>query len=81
MVPTSSFQTSEQVLMNNNSTRDLRRILSRFGIGSDSRHDTLILGLVNAAPYFACVAFACWLTVCSAMQTTKHLLRLKLRFN
>lgn len=35
----------------------------RFGIGSDSRYDTLILGLVNAAPYFACVAFACWLTV------------------
>lgn len=39
-------------------------ILSRrFGIGSDSRYDTLILGLVNAAPYFACVTFACWLTV------------------
>lgn len=34
----------------------------QFGIGSDSRYDTLILGLVNAAPYFACVAFACWLT-------------------
>ncbi|KAK9897762.1 hypothetical protein P389DRAFT_143261 [Cystobasidium minutum MCA 4210] len=34
----------------------------QFGIGSSSRYDTLILGLVNASPYFACVAFACWLT-------------------
>ena len=26
----------------------------QFGVGSNSRYDTLIVGLVNAAPYFAC---------------------------
>jgi len=35
---------------------------AQFGVGSNSRYDTLIVGLVNAAPYFACCTIACWLT-------------------
>ncbi|GAA6064231.1 hypothetical protein JCM10212_000378 [Sporobolomyces blumeae] len=34
----------------------------QFGIGSDSRHDTLLLGLVNSAPYLCSAVFSCWLT-------------------
>ncbi|GAA5906707.1 sugar porter family MFS transporter [Sporobolomyces salmoneus] len=33
-----------------------------FGIGSDSKHDTLLVGLVNAAPYLCSAVFSCWLT-------------------
>jgi hypothetical protein len=34
----------------------------QFGIGGSDTRSTLILGLVNAAPYFACAVFACWVT-------------------
>ncbi|GAA5853689.1 hypothetical protein JCM3766R1_000591 [Sporobolomyces carnicolor] len=33
-----------------------------FGIGGDSKRDTLLLGLVNAAPYLCSAVFSCWLT-------------------
>ncbi|KAG9240884.1 hypothetical protein BJ878DRAFT_523556 [Calycina marina] len=32
-----------------------------FGIGGTSNHDTLIVGLVNAAPYIASAFFGCWI--------------------
>lgn len=35
---------------------------SQFGIGGSDRQSTLILGLVNAAPYFVCCTVACWCT-------------------
>ncbi|GAA5967327.1 hypothetical protein JCM3765_005602 [Sporobolomyces pararoseus] len=34
----------------------------QFGIGGDSKHDTLLVGLVNAAPYLCSAVFSCWLT-------------------
>ncbi|KAJ7136496.1 hypothetical protein C8R43DRAFT_1020410 [Mycena crocata] len=34
----------------------------QFGIGSDSQHDTWIVGLVNSAPYMCCAFIGCWLT-------------------
>ncbi|GAA5934240.1 sugar porter family MFS transporter [Sporobolomyces koalae] len=34
----------------------------QFGIGSDTKHDTLLVGLVNAAPYLCSAVFSCWLT-------------------
>jgi len=34
----------------------------QFGIGSNSERDSWLVGLVNAAPYFGCLFFACWLT-------------------
>ncbi|KAL0564515.1 hypothetical protein V5O48_017532 [Marasmius crinis-equi] len=34
----------------------------QFGIGSNSDRDVWLHGLVNAAPYFGCALFACWLT-------------------
>ncbi|KAJ8086941.1 hypothetical protein AAF712_013340 [Marasmius tenuissimus] len=34
----------------------------QFGVGGNSDSDVWIVGLVNAAPYFACALFACWLT-------------------
>ncbi|GAA5881040.1 hypothetical protein JCM16303_004647 [Sporobolomyces ruberrimus] len=34
----------------------------QFGIGSDSQRDTLLVGLVNAAPYLCSAVFSCWLT-------------------
>ncbi|KAF4974786.1 hypothetical protein FZEAL_8363 [Fusarium zealandicum] len=33
-----------------------------FGIGSDSIHDKLLVGLVNAAPYVGTSVFGCWLS-------------------
>ncbi|GAA5842913.1 hypothetical protein JCM5353_004135 [Sporobolomyces roseus] len=35
---------------------------SQFGIGTDSQHDTLLVGLVNSAPYLCSAVFSCWLT-------------------
>jgi len=35
---------------------------SEFGIGTNSQRDTWLVGLVNAAPYFGCVLFSCWMT-------------------
>ncbi|GAA6014407.1 hypothetical protein JCM10207_005450 [Rhodosporidiobolus poonsookiae] len=34
----------------------------QFGIGSESTHDTVLLGLVNSAPYLCSAVFSCWLT-------------------
>ncbi|GAA6019822.1 hypothetical protein JCM11491_000284 [Sporobolomyces phaffii] len=34
----------------------------QFGIGSETQHDTLLVGLVNAAPYLCSAVFSCWLT-------------------
>ncbi|KWU46584.1 hypothetical protein RHOSPDRAFT_32042 [Rhodotorula sp. JG-1b] len=34
----------------------------QFGIGGDSTHDTLLVGLVNSAPYICSALFSCWLT-------------------
>jgi MFS family permease len=33
-----------------------------FGIGSTSKHDTLLVGLVNAAPYIGSALIGCWLS-------------------
>jgi len=33
-----------------------------FGIGSDSNHDTLLVGLVNSAPYIGSAFFGCWVS-------------------
>jgi len=33
-----------------------------FGIGSDSRYDSLLVGVVNAAPYIASAGLGCWLS-------------------
>lgn len=33
-----------------------------YGIGSDSVHDTLIVGLVNAGPYIGSAFCGCWLS-------------------
>lgn len=33
-----------------------------YGIGSDSVHDTLLVGLVNAGPYIGSAVIGCWLT-------------------
>ncbi|KAE9371619.1 hypothetical protein N431DRAFT_467788 [Stipitochalara longipes BDJ] len=35
---------------------------SVFGIGSNSTHDTLLVGLVNSAPYIASAFLGCWLS-------------------
>ncbi|GAA6040116.1 hypothetical protein JCM8097_002035 [Rhodosporidiobolus ruineniae] len=35
----------------------------QFGIGGDSTHDTLLLGLVTAAPYLCCCVCSCWLSI------------------
>ncbi|GAA6035276.1 hypothetical protein NBRC10512_004673 [Rhodotorula toruloides] len=32
------------------------------GIGAKTRHDTILVGLVNAAPYLCSAVFSCWLT-------------------
>ena len=32
-----------------------------FGIGSTSTGDTLLVGVVNAAPYICCAFFSCWM--------------------
>lgn len=34
----------------------------QFGIGSESTHDTILLGLVASAPYLCSAVFSCWLT-------------------
>ncbi|POY76589.1 hypothetical protein BMF94_0178 [Rhodotorula taiwanensis] len=34
----------------------------QFGIGGDSTKDTLLVGLVNSAPYICSALFSCWLT-------------------
>ncbi|GAA6050068.1 hypothetical protein NBRC10513_001374 [Rhodotorula toruloides] len=34
----------------------------QFGIGAKTRHDTILVGLVNAAPYLCSAVFSCWLT-------------------
>ncbi|BGP33902.1 hypothetical protein JCM10296v2_005710 [Rhodotorula toruloides] len=31
-------------------------------IGAETRHDTILVGLVNAAPYLCSAVFSCWLT-------------------
>jgi hypothetical protein len=33
-----------------------------FGIGSESNHDTLLVGLVNSAPYIGSAFFGCWVS-------------------
>ncbi|BGP56301.1 hypothetical protein JCM8202v2_003916 [Rhodotorula sphaerocarpa] len=35
---------------------------TQFGIGASTRHDTLLVGLVNSAPYLCSAVFSCWLT-------------------
>ncbi|KAF7289144.1 MFS domain-containing protein [Mycena indigotica] len=34
----------------------------QFGIGSNSQHDSWLVGLVNSAPYLCCALISCWLT-------------------
>ncbi|CEQ40022.1 SPOSA6832_01603 [Sporobolomyces salmonicolor] len=34
----------------------------QFGIGTRSQHDTLLVGLVNSAPYLCSAVCSCWLT-------------------
>ncbi|BGP41910.1 hypothetical protein JCM10449v2_005905 [Rhodotorula kratochvilovae] len=34
----------------------------QFGIGGESTHDTVLLGLVASAPYLCSAVFSCWLT-------------------
>ncbi|KAK9472296.1 uncharacterized protein V1510DRAFT_417876 [Dipodascopsis tothii] len=33
-----------------------------FGVGSDSDHDTWIVGLVNSGPYLCCALAGCWIS-------------------
>ncbi|KAG9233354.1 hypothetical protein BJ875DRAFT_512488 [Amylocarpus encephaloides] len=33
-----------------------------FGIGADTNHDTLLVGLVNSAPYIGSAFFGCWVS-------------------
>ncbi|KAI0470913.1 sugar transporter-domain-containing protein [Xylariaceae sp. FL0804] len=35
---------------------------SVYGIGGDSNHDTLLVGLVNGGPYLGCALIGCWLS-------------------
>ncbi|CAI7597749.1 unnamed protein product [Penicillium pancosmium] len=35
----------------------------QFGIATEARRDTWLVGLVNAAPYLCCAFVGCWLTV------------------
>lgn len=35
---------------------------AEYGIGSDSSHDTLLVGLVNAGPYIGSALCGCWLS-------------------
>jgi MFS family permease len=34
----------------------------QFGIGGTSDRDTILVGLVNSAPYLCCTVLGCWLT-------------------
>jgi len=34
----------------------------QFGIGSNSQHDSWLVGLVNSSPYLCCALIGCWLT-------------------
>ncbi|KAI0398099.1 sugar transporter-domain-containing protein [Xylariaceae sp. FL0594] len=33
-----------------------------YGIGSDSRYDKLLVGVINAGPYIGCAVIGCWLS-------------------
>lgn len=45
------------------SLKTLPALTSAFtGIGGDTRHDTILVGLVNSAPYLCSAVFSCWLT-------------------